>query len=114
MSSVSVLVIRDQLVTPPTWFASFRDLTMFCHVFLHLDIVLESDDDPTPYYRWIKGRGGMDFVKEFVRTGSQEGIFLDCELRLARPGPVILTDRIAIENIHSLLGKIQAAKSIAT
>ena len=54
------LIIRDQLVNPPTWFASFRDLTLYCHIFLRDDVVIESDDIDT-YYRWIKPRGGMDF-----------------------------------------------------
>ena len=52
------LIIRDQLVTPPTWFASFRDLTLYCHIFLHADIVIESED-PDPYWRWMRVRGGI-------------------------------------------------------
>lgn len=64
------LVIRDQLVCPPTWFASFRDLTLYCHILLKLDIVIESDD-PDIYYRWIKPKGGMDFIADFVRPGTR-------------------------------------------
>ena len=40
----STLIIRDQLVNPPTWFASFRDLTLFCSIFLKKEIVIESED----------------------------------------------------------------------
>ena len=64
------LVIRDQLVCPPTWFLSYRDLTLYCHVFLRLSIVLESEDADT-YYRWIKPRGGMDFVEDIIRPGTE-------------------------------------------
>lgn len=50
------LIIRDQLVSPPTWFASFRDLTLYCNVFLGAEIVIESED-PDPFWRWIRQRG---------------------------------------------------------
>jgi hypothetical protein len=70
------LIIRDQLTCPPTWFASYRDLTLYCAVMLRMDIVLESED-PDPYYRWIKPRGGMDFVDDIVRPGSERGVHLD-------------------------------------
>ncbi len=97
------LVIRDQLVCPPTWFASYRDLTLFCHVLLKLDIVIESAD-PDPYYRWIKPKGGMDFIADFVRPGSEEGARLD----VTRTAPrTIVTDRITPENVHRLIAAIR-------
>ncbi|HTQ31953.1 MAG TPA: hypothetical protein VMI53_12150, partial [Opitutaceae bacterium] len=67
------LIIRDQLVNPPTWFLSFRDLTLYCSVFLRLDIIVESDDIDT-YYRWLRPRGGLDFVEQFVRPGEEAGL----------------------------------------
>lgn len=98
------LVIRDQLVCPPTWFASYRDLTLYCHIMLKLDIVIESDE-PDLYYHWIKPKGGMDFVEDFVRPGSQEGARLD----VAQTAPrTIVTDRIAPENVHRLIAAIRA------
>ena len=98
------LIIRDQLVNPPTWFASFRDLTLYCNVFLHLEIVVESSEIDA-YYRWIKPRGGMDFIEDFVRPGSEHGTRLD----LASTAPcTVVTDRIAPENVHRLIGAIRA------
>ena len=96
------LIIRDQLVNPPTWFSSFRDLTLYCSVFMKLDIVMESDDIDT-YYRWIKPRGGMDFVKEFVRPGTEDGLHLDFEYNYPR---TVITDRIAPENMQRLIMQI--------
>lgn len=98
------LVIRDQLVCPPTWFASFRDLTLYCHVFLKLEIVIESDEADL-YYRWIKPRGGMDFIEDFVRPGSEEGARLDLARTLPR---TIVTDRITPENTHRLIAAIRS------
>ena len=98
------LLIRDQLTCPPTWFASYRDLTLYCAIFLKLDIVLESEN-PDPYYRWIKPRGGMDFIEDIVRPGSERGVHLD----ITRNFPAtIITDRIAPENVHRLIASIRA------
>lgn len=101
------LIIRDQLVNPPTWFASFRDLTLYCNIFLHLEIVVESNEIDT-YYRWIKPRGGMDFIEDLVRPGSEEGVRLDIEHNFPR---TIVTDRIAPENVHRLIAQIQGLRA---
>jgi hypothetical protein len=103
------LIIRDQLVNPPTWFASFRDLTLYCHIFLCDDVVIESDDIDT-YYRWIKPRGGMDFIEDFVRPGAEDGLHLDTEFNYPL---TIVTDRIAPENVHRLIGRIRAWRGAA-
>jgi hypothetical protein len=102
------LIIRDQLVNPPTWFTSFRDLTLYCSVFMKLDIVMESDDIDT-YYRWVKARGGMDFVKEFVRPGSEDGVHLDIEPNYPRS---VITDRIAPENVGRLIQQIRSVQRL--
>jgi len=99
------LIIRDQLVNPPTWFLSFRDLTLYCAVFLRLDVVVESDQIDV-YYRWIKPRGGMDFVKDFVRPGTEDGLHLDIEPHYPRS---VVTDRIAPENVSRLIQQIRGA-----
>lgn len=99
------LLIRDQLTCPPTWFASYRDLTLYCAIFLELDIVIESADADT-YYHWIKPRGGMDFIEDIVRPGSERGVRLD----VARNFPAtIITDRITPENVHRLINAIRSA-----
>jgi hypothetical protein len=99
------LLIRDQLTCPPTWFASYRDLTLYCAIFLRLDIVIESEN-PDPYYRWIKPRGGMDFIEDIIRPGSECGLHLDLRREYPR---TIITDRIAPENVHRLIASIRAA-----
>jgi hypothetical protein len=98
------LLIRDQLTCPPTWFASYRDLTLYCAIFLKLDIVIESEN-PDPYYRWIKPRGGMDFIEDIIRPGSESGLHLDLRREFPR---TIITDRIAPENVHRLIASIRA------
>ncbi len=103
------LIIRDVLVNPPTWFASFRDLTLYCNVFFHDDVVIESEEADI-YYRWIKPRGGMDFVQDFVRPGSEDGIRLDVELQYPR---TVITHRIAPENVHQLIAQIRSLRRVA-
>lgn len=104
------VIIRDALVNPPTWFASFRDLTLYCAVFLRLDVVIESEDVDI-YHRWIRTRGGMDFVRDFVRPGSEPGLHLD----ISRVFPLtIVTDRIVPENTHQLIARIQSTTGART
>jgi len=103
------LIIRDQLVNPPTWFPSFRDLTLYCHLFLRDDVLIESED-PDPYYRWMRPRGGMDFVEDFVRPGEEAGLRLDLEPSYPR---TVVTDRIAPENVQRLIRMISLCRGAA-
>jgi len=98
-----ILIIKDELVNPPTWFSSFRDLTLICSLRLEADIVIESDDVDI-YYKWLKPRGGMDFIDDFVRPGIETGIRLDTRLNF---DPSIIIDRIVPENTHQLYNRIQ-------
>jgi hypothetical protein len=102
------LIIRDSLIGPPTWFSSFRDLTLFCHVFLRVDTVIESEHVDI-YYRWLKARGGMDFVEDFVRPGVEDGVRLDVEPNFPR---TIVTDRIVPENTPTLINRIKFAQTL--
>src|SRR4051812_45550523 len=103
------LIIRDQLVNPPTWFSSFRDLTLYCHIFLRQDVVIESQD-PDPYFRFMRPRGGLDFVQDFVRPGSEDGVHLDVEHNYPRS---VITDRISPENVHRLIAQINGCRGFA-
>ncbi|EDY83962.1 hypothetical protein VDG1235_3589 [Verrucomicrobiia bacterium DG1235] len=100
-----IIIIRDELLNPPTWFSSFRDLTLICSLRLQTDILIESSDIDL-YYHWLKARGGMDFVDDFVRPGSEDGLRLDTEYQF---DPSIVTDRIVPENTHLLFQRIQNA-----
>ena len=100
-----ILIIKDELINPPTSLASFRDLTLLCTLRLHVDIVIESEH-PDLYYRFLKRRGGMDFVSDFVQPGSEDGLRLDTEFLF---NPSIVTDRIVPENTHQLYNSIQFA-----
>jgi hypothetical protein len=102
------LIIRDALVNPPTWFTSFWDLTLLCHTFLRFKTVIESEDVDI-YYKWLKRRGGMEYVDDFVRPGTEDGIRLDVELNY--PGTIV-TDRIVPENTEALINRIRFALKI--
>ncbi|HCR30092.1 MAG TPA: hypothetical protein DIV79_08755 [Opitutae bacterium] len=102
------LRIRDELVNPPTWFSSFRDLTLICSLRLHTDIVIETDHTDA-YYRWLKARGGMDFVDDFVPPGTEAGIRLDTEPNF---DPSLIVDRITSENTNQLYQRIQFASTL--
>lgn len=100
-----ILIIRDELVNPPTWFSSFRDLTLICSMRLDSDIVIETEETDL-YYHWLKSRGGMDFISDFVRPGIENGVRLDTEFNF---DPSIVTDRISPENTRELYHRIKFA-----
>lgn len=104
----SNLIIIDQLINPPTLFGSFRDLSLFCRVFLNLYVLIESED-PDPYFRWLRERGGMDFVSDFVRPDTESGIFIDVDYNRS---PTVVTDRIVPENLNRILSEIKMVHSL--
>jgi hypothetical protein len=104
-----ILIIKDELVNPPTWFSSFRDLTLICSLRLNTDILIESEDVDL-YYHWLKKQGGMDFIDDFVRPGLENGIHLDTECRY---DPSIVVDRIVPENTTQLYQRIQSISSLS-
>jgi len=69
-----VVRIKGELVNPPTWFSSFRDLTLICSMRLHAEIV--NEPQVTDHYQ-RKPHGGMDFIADFVLTGLEESIRID-------------------------------------
>lgn len=99
------IIIRDELLNPPTWFTSFRDLTLICTLRLKTDILIESENADL-YYKWLRPKGGMDFVSDFVSPGSEDGLHIDIEYKYA---PSIVIDRIVPENTHQLFQRIQAS-----
>jgi len=103
-----ILIVKDKLVNPPTWFASFRDLTLICSLRLHADIVIETEEADL-YYRWLKPKGGMDFVDDFVLPGTESGLRLDTEHEYS---PSIVTDRIIPENTPKLYRQIEFSTTL--
>ena len=108
LTTIMVILIKDELVNPPSWFSSFRDLTLICSMRLHADIVIETQETDI-YYKWLKPRGGMDFIADFVLPGLEEGIRIDTEPNF---DPSIVVDRIVPENTHLLYNRIQFATTL--
>ena len=108
LTTIMVILIKDELVNPPTWFSSFRDLTLICSMRLHADIVIETQETDL-YCKWLKPRGGMDFIADFVLPGLEEGIRIDTEPNF---DPSIGVDRIVPENTHLLYNRIQFATTL--
>lgn len=94
-----IVIIRDTLIEPPTWLASFRDLTLCLNVLYKCDILIESEI-PDNFYPWLKPKGMLDFVADFVRPGEEKGIRLDTEVRIP---PTVKVSRIIPENTVHIL-----------
>ncbi len=72
---------------------------------LDTDILIESENVDL-YYKWLRPRGGMDFVEDFVSPGAEDGLHLDIGYNYS---PSIVVDRIVPENTHQLFQSIRTA-----
>lgn len=72
---------------------------------LGTDILIESENADL-YYHWLRPRGGMDFVADFVAPGLEDGLHIDIEHQYS---PSIVVDRIVPENTHQLFQSIKTA-----
>lgn len=72
-----MLVINAELTAPPSEVTLFRDITLHANTFLKQEIVIEcSREERDFYYKWLKGKCALDFVEDFVKTYTVEGISL--------------------------------------
>jgi len=94
------IIINAQLVNPPSSISCFRTLTMVAHIDLKHTVLLETDFEKDPYYRFLKKFGAMDFVEDILLTGEETGLRFDTQPRFA-PSHVI--DRIDQYNLNSCL-----------
>ena len=74
------LLISGELTAPPSEVSAFRTLTLYATVFKKLDCLIEVQDGEVDfYYRWLKEKYAMDFVREFVTVGEASGFRLNHE-----------------------------------
>jgi len=107
------LIIRGELTEPPTWFPSFRELTMRLKGSVVAVILIESDRQMRDlYWRWTGRNGGRDFVNDMVFSDEYvPGIKLDSSHD--RLHPTVTTEKIVPENLNDLAGRVAALAALA-
>lgn len=71
------LLISSELTAPPSEVSAFRSLTLYATTFKQLDCLVEVEKDQKDfYYKWLKDKYALDFVKEFVYIGETTGFRL--------------------------------------
>jgi len=71
------LLISSELTAPPSEVSAFRTLTLYATTFKQLDCLVEVDKNEIDfYYKWLKDRYALDFVKQFVYIGETTGFRL--------------------------------------
>lgn len=107
------LIIRGELTEPPTWFPSFRELTMRLKGSVVAVILIESDRQMRDlYWRWTGRNGGRDFVNDMVFSDEYvPGIKLDSTHD--RLHPTVTTEKIVPENLDELAGRVAALAALA-
>lgn len=70
------MIIRGDLVNPPTSLSCFRDLTFYAHEYCHYNVILEGDPKDI-YYHFLKRCGVMDYIDDILRPGEEVGLRVD-------------------------------------
>jgi len=106
------LIIRGELTEPPTWFPSFRELTMRLKGTAVTVILIESEREFRDlYWKWTGRNGGRDFVNDLIFPDEYEpGIKLD--LQVDRLHPTVTAGKIVPENLQDLAGRVSALASL--
>ena len=98
------IIINAPLVNPPSSVSCFRTLTMVAHISLNHTVLLETDFEKDPYYRFLKKFGAMDFVDDILQIGEESGLRFDTEPRFAPSHVIDRIDHYNLNNCLELLG----------
>lgn len=93
------LIIRDELLEPPTDLYSFRDVTLFATVFLKLDVVVETENKDG-YWNFLRKRACHDFVKAMVAYDEERGF------RMSTSNANLIVGAICPENLQFILSSL--------
>ena len=106
------LIIRGELTEPPTWFPSFRELTMRLKGRAVAVILIESEREFRDlYWKWTGRNGGRDFVNDLIFPDEYEpGIKLD--LQADRMHPTVTANKIVPENLYDLADRVSALAAL--
>lgn len=68
------LLISGELSAPPSEVSAFRTLTLYATMFKHMDCLVEVKKEEVDfYYKWLRNKYALDFVKQFVVLGEEKG-----------------------------------------
>jgi len=100
------LIVQASLTEPPTDFLSLRIITQVAVQSLHLDCLIESEQDMKDlYFHYLVKKGLMDFISDIITPDDHiEG------LRLANEpvdAPVIKVKAVYPNNSLYVLGQVQ-------
>lgn len=101
-----VVLIRDELIGPPTWPSCLYYLVLFLNEFA--DVLIESDD-PDPYFIWLKRKKIIGLIADIVSVGSEDGLRIDTKIRVQ---PTIIADRIDPMNCQDLVERVYIHRPI--
>jgi len=97
------LIIRGELINPPSSITCFRDLTFYAHEFCSYNVIVEGEPKD-PYYSFLKRRGAMDYVDDILLPGEEIGMRVDSEFVYSPT--VCVVDKINAYNLRYVLGCI--------
>jgi len=104
-----IVLIEGSLSEPPSSVYCFRDLTLYANVFLDADVLVECDKENIDlYWEWLRKRCAMDFIRDILGFGEQEGI----RIGSGQEGVAnIIIDKIDEYSLNGVISKLNTFKN---
>lgn len=104
------LIIREEVIEPPTNLTCFRDVTLYSTIFLGFDVLVETnEDDLDAYYKFLRKNYCHDFVKAMVTRKEKES---GLRMNVKREADVnIVVDGIHYNNYTDVLAKLASFRT---
>ena len=96
------LLIDGKLALPPSSVSCFRDVTLYSSVFGQFEVLVEAKKkNRDMIWNWLRDRGAMDFVDDFVRPDHAHGVTLSY-----RRNCNICVTRITANNLEFIINRL--------
>ena len=103
-----IVLIEAGLSEPPSSVSCFRDLTLYATIFLDADVLIECrQQNKDIYWRWLKKKCAMDFVKDILKYGEETGVKIRSE-RIGRGN--IMAEKIDAFSLNDITMRLNLFK----
>lgn len=73
----NIIIIKNDLIFPPSEISVFRDVTLYTKIYTGHDVVVESEPQHVDTcYKYLTSHGAFDYVDDIIRPGAETGVII--------------------------------------
>jgi len=73
----NIIIIKNDLIFPPSEISVFRDITLYTKVYTEHDVVIESEPHHVDTcYKYLTAHGAFDYVDDIIHPGEEAGVIV--------------------------------------